>query len=179
MQQNHDRYVDIDPEGHKRAGIYSAGLNLRMTKERVIFASVQSVRKRMDELCSMSSGDECPDTTTGQPVPALIRDARELTRHAVAAQRPRTGSTVGHPWSNQLFHRMSYNALGVCSTVVRDKPETRCGSGGPQRSKSAGDFIRPRCRHGSGLTSGEIKAAADQKGMKRSSCSFARCCTRS
>ena len=180
VQQNHDRYVDIDPEGHKRAGIYSAGLNLRMTKERVIFASVQSVCKRMDELGKFNViwCDECHQIPRNEDsqYQQLIRDARELNPSCrvwgCTATPYRLDCGVIHG-PTQLFHRMSYNApLGVMfDRGYLTKPETldvdQVDLSGV--SKSAGDFNKTemQTRFLGRSISGEIKAAADQKGMKK------------
>lgn len=42
VSQNHDRYVEVDPSGEERAGIYSAGIGLKHTDKMVTFAGVQS-----------------------------------------------------------------------------------------------------------------------------------------
>ena len=116
--QNNQRYTQVDPNGLRRCGCYSAGLGMRQLGEQVTFAGVQSIAKRAKDfghidLVFADEAHQIPKNEDSQ-YQQIIRDVREINPNArfmgCTATPYRLDGGVIHGGSGALFDRMSYVA---------------------------------------------------------------------
>ena len=115
LQQNWEKYTWLDPDGLSRAGIYSAGLDMRQLGCQVTFGGVQSICKRSQELGKVDAiiADEChqisfnPDSQYRTLISG-IRSVNPKARFFGLTATPFRTDGVIHGSERSLFDRMSY-----------------------------------------------------------------------
>ena len=117
LVQNNERYCQIDPDGLKRCGVYSAGLGVRQTSQQVTFAGVQSVYKRAAEFGHIDAVvvDESHQISNDKDsqYQQLIRGLREINQNCrfigLTATPYRLDGGINYGGKSTLFDRLSYN----------------------------------------------------------------------
>jgi DNA repair protein RadD len=184
LVQDQERYCQVDPNGLKRSGVYSAGLGIRQTSEQVTFAGVQSVYKRAAEIGHIDAivVDESHQISNDKDsqYQQLIRGLREINPNCrfigLTATPYRLDGGINYGGASTLFDRLSYNTPlslmfdeGYLTKPVT-LPTTQVDMSGVK--KTGGDYNKAEMQSAfldywvKGNKTLEIKQAADSKDCK-------------
>ena len=167
IAQNHAEMIGLWPEAP--AGIYSAGLGKREAQARILFAGIQSIHRRAQEvghtdLVLIDEAHLIPgDTSTmyRRFLDGLARINPALKVIGLTATPFRVDSGMLHEGQNALFTDIAYEApvrdlidAGYLSPLVSKQPATRLDVS--KVGTRAGDFIQR-----------DLAAAVDQEAITR------------
>ncbi len=167
IAQNHAEMIGLWPEAP--AGIYSAGLGKREAQARILFAGIQSIHRRAQEvghtdLVLIDEAHLIPgDTSTmyRRFLDGLARINPALKVIGLTATPFRLDSGMLHEGKNALFTDIAYEApvrdlidAGYLSPLVSKQPATRLDVS--KVGTRAGDFIQR-----------DLAAAVDQEAITR------------
>ncbi len=167
IAQNHAEMIGLWPEAP--AGIYSAGLGKREARARILFAGIQSIHRRAQEvghtdLVLIDEAHLIPgDTSTmyRRFLDGLARINPALKVIGLTATPFRLDSGMLHEGQNALFTDIAYEApvrdlidAGYLSPLVSKQPATRLDVS--KVGTRAGDFIQR-----------DLAAAVDQEAITR------------
>jgi len=171
IAQNHAEMIGLWPEAP--AGIYSAGLGKREAQARVLFAGIQSIHRRAEEvghtdLVLIDEAHLIPgDTSTmyRRFLDGLARINPALKVIGLTATPFRLDSGMLHEGKNALFTDIAYEApvrdlidAGYLSPLVSKQPATRLDVS--KVGTRAGDFIQR-----------DLAAAVDKEAITRAAVS--------
>lgn len=168
IAQNHAEMIGLWPEAP--AGIYSAGLGKREAQARILFAGIQSIHRRAQEightdLVLIDEAHLIPGNTSTMYrrfLDGLARINPALKVIGLTATPFRLDSGMLHEGKNALFTDIAYEApvrdlidAGYLSPLVSKQPATRLDVS--KVGTRAGDFIQR-----------DLAAAVDQEAITRS-----------
>jgi DNA repair protein RadD len=168
IAQNHAEMIGLWPEAP--AGIYSAGLGKREAQARILFAGIQSIHRRAQEvghtdLVLIDEAHLIPgnsSTMYRRFLDGLARINPALKVIGLTATPFRLDSGMLHDGKNALFTDIAYEApvrdlidAGYLSPLVSKQPATRLDVS--KVGTRAGDFIQR-----------DLAAAVDQEAVTRS-----------
>ena len=167
IAQNHAEMIGLWPEAP--AGIYSAGLGKREARARILFAGIQSIHRRAQEIghTDLVLIDEAhlipgnSSTINRRFLDALTRINPALKVIGLTATPFRLDSGMLHEGKDALFTDIAYEApvrdlidAGYLSPLVSKQPATRLDVS--KVGTRAGDFIQR-----------DLAAAVDQEAITR------------